>query len=58
MQIEDCATGQSLVQRSRTEGSVSVIEKPHRGSLGPLGLLSLEIKKKKKTKTNEHITRE
>jgi len=47
--------GQSLVQRSRTECSVSVIKKPYRGGLAPLGLLRFEIKKAKK---NEDITRE
>jgi hypothetical protein len=34
--------GLSLVQRSPTECGVSVIEEPHRGGLGPIGLLSHE----------------
>ena len=40
-QVQVCAPGRSLVHWSPTECScvIEVIEEPHRGSLGPLGLL-------------------
>jgi len=41
-QVEVFRMGRSLVQRSPTEYGVRVMEEPHRGGLGPLGLSSHE----------------
>jgi hypothetical protein len=44
-QLEVSATGRSLVQRSPIKYDVSECDgKPHRGDLGPLGLLNHEKK--------------